>query len=119
MSLVQSFIHRMRRALPWSTSAESWHERYVAWALLAVTLLLVVVTFLSGVTLITRSDGSLIRMPSFPLWLALAAWGIWLIALLLLIRFGLLKLFGPVLFYDMIRSARRSRYFLLRGFYSL
>src|SRR5438046_2690039 len=30
-----------------------------------------------------------------------------------------LKLFGPVLFYDMIRAARRGRYFLLRFLYAL
>jgi ABC-type transport system involved in multi-copper enzyme maturation permease subunit len=33
-------------------------------------------------------------------------------------RAGWLKLFGPVLFYEVIRAARRDRYFLLRGLYA-
>lgn len=119
MSLVQSLILRMRRTFSWSTSAESWHERYIAWALIAVTLLLAAFTFLGGVTLTTRADGSTIQLPSFSGWLLITVWSVWLVAVLLLVRFGQLKLFGPVLFYDMVRSARRSRYFLLRGFYSL
>lgn len=35
-----------------------------------------------------------------------------------LTRAGWLKLFGPVLFYEVIRSARQGRYFLLRALYA-
>src|SRR5947209_8200400 len=31
---------------------------------------------------------------------------------------GLFQLFGPVLFYDLIRIARRNRYFLIRALYA-
>jgi ABC-type transport system involved in multi-copper enzyme maturation permease subunit len=47
---------------------------------------------------------------------ALAALG--LLGLTLLVRRGWLRLFGPVLFYDLLRMTRRSRYFMLRCFYA-
>lgn len=114
-----SLIERLRRAIPWSTSAESWHERYVAWGLLAAALILAFFSLAGGVTIMSRADGSPVRVPSLSVWLLLSLWGVWLVVALLLMRFGEVKLFGPVLFYDMVRSARRSRYFLLRGFYSI
>ncbi len=46
-------------------------------------------------------------------------WGLWLVVLAVLLRRGWLRLFGPVLFYDLVRTARRNRYFLLRFLYTL
>ena len=45
-------------------------------------------------------------------------WSLLALAGAYLLRRGWLKLFGPVLFYDMIRQARRSRYFVLRMGYA-
>jgi ABC-type transport system involved in multi-copper enzyme maturation permease subunit len=52
-------------------------------------------------------------------WQQVALWGALLAALAVLARRGWLTLFGPVLFYDLVRSARQSRTFLLRGIYAL
>jgi ABC-type transport system involved in multi-copper enzyme maturation permease subunit len=44
-------------------------------------------------------------------------WAQWL-ALLVGLRYaGFFRLFGPILFYDLVRTARRRRHFLLRSFY--
>lgn len=45
-------------------------------------------------------------------------WGLLFIAFAVLLRRGWLKLFGPVLFYDLICVARRGRYLLLRTAYA-
>jgi ABC-type transport system involved in multi-copper enzyme maturation permease subunit len=45
-------------------------------------------------------------------------WALVVLAAAVLLRRGWLKLFGPVLFYDMIRSARRGRYVLVRCAYA-
>src|SRR5690349_6765039 len=45
--------------------------------------------------------------------------GLILIVLAVLSRQGWLRFFGPVLFYDMVGIARRSRYLLLRSLYVL
>src|SRR5207249_11661599 len=46
-------------------------------------------------------------------------WGGLLLTLAVLLRQGWLKLFGPVLFYDLVRTGRRSRYIHLRFLYAL
>jgi ABC-type transport system involved in multi-copper enzyme maturation permease subunit len=48
-----------------------------------------------------------------------AVWGVLGITGALLLRRGWLKLFGPVLFYELIRLARRSRYALMRCLYAV
>jgi ABC-type transport system involved in multi-copper enzyme maturation permease subunit len=48
----------------------------------------------------------------------LAVWCAFLLALTVLSRKGLVKLFGPVLFYDAIRTGRRKRYIILRCLYA-
>jgi ABC-type transport system involved in multi-copper enzyme maturation permease subunit len=45
-------------------------------------------------------------------------WALFVAVLALVGRRGWLKLFGPVLFYDLVRSARRGRFGLLRCFYA-
>ncbi|MCI0682621.1 MAG: ABC transporter permease subunit [Gemmataceae bacterium] len=119
MSLVQPITSWFRRRVLWSTSAESWHERRVHWTMLLAAVALGLLYGLRGIALWTRADGSTVKFPHTPDWLLLTLAGLWLVAAVVLMRLGQLKLFGPVLFYDMIRSARRSRYFMLRGFYSL
>src|SRR5690349_7931776 len=69
----------------------------------------------------------MVLMPSLPGfcigWLSLSQqvvlWGLGLVVLAVLTRRGWLKLFGPVLFYDLVRTARRSRYILIRSLYAL
>lgn len=119
MSFVQSLTSWMRRRLSWSTSAESWHERRINWTMLLSAVVLGLLYGLSGVVVWTKDDGSTVKFPQTPDWLLMSLGGLWLVTALVLMRLGQLKLFGPVLFYDMIRSARRSRYFLLRAFYSV
>jgi ABC-type transport system involved in multi-copper enzyme maturation permease subunit len=45
--------------------------------------------------------------------------GVLVLVAAVLLRRGWLKLFGPVLFYDMVRSARRGRYILMRFLYAV
>jgi ABC-type transport system involved in multi-copper enzyme maturation permease subunit len=116
MSLWRTSVTWLRHKLAWSTSRESWHERTIGLVLFAAALLLAYLTWTGGTIL--RLEHRTIRIPlSFSLLLTL--WGLWLIVLLLLLGRGSIKMFGPVLFYDMVRSARRSRYFILRGTYCM
>jgi len=46
-------------------------------------------------------------------------WAIVLVTLAVAARQGWLKIFGPVLFYDMVRSARRMRFVIVRTLYAL
>lgn len=64
---------------------------------------------------------------SWPAWqtelyaftIASAVWGLLLTLLLLASRVAPPNLFGPVLFYDLIRSARRTRFVVVRTLYAL
>src|SRR5439155_14898766 len=49
----------------------------------------------------------------------LGLWGIWIVVLGFLFRRGWIRLFGPVLFYDLVRTGRRTRNILLRCCYAL
>jgi ABC-type transport system involved in multi-copper enzyme maturation permease subunit len=51
--------------------------------------------------------------------LPFALWGLWLAAAVLLRRAGFFTLFGPVLYYDMVRAGRRARHVVMRTFYAL
>jgi ABC-type transport system involved in multi-copper enzyme maturation permease subunit len=91
----------MRHNLTWSNSRQAWQERLSGVALLAVSVFVYAV------------------VDWFPLvWQVLVWCGIAL-AWAILLRRGWMKLFGPVLFYDLVRTARRSRYVLLRLVYAL
>jgi ABC-type transport system involved in multi-copper enzyme maturation permease subunit len=90
----------LRRELTLSAFRRSWRPR------LAVALLL------AGVLLLAWFGGWLTP------WQQVALWGVLLIVGAYLGRRGWLTLFGPVLFYDLVRSARQSRTFLLRGTYA-
>ena len=56
------------------------------------------------------------RLPPAALFAGTAAL---VLGLALLARRGWLRLFGPVLFFDLVRSGRRGRYFVLRCLYAL
>jgi len=56
---------------------------------------------------------------SLAAWQQAALWGTLLVALAFFARRGWLNLFGPVLFYDLVRLARQGRTFVLRGAYVL
>src|ERR1700724_3482613 len=100
-SFVASCTAWCRRRLGWSNSRQSWQER-LAGALL-----------LAGAVLLSWYGGRL------PLSRPGILWGVLILALALLLRRGWLKLFGPVLFHDMVRTARRGRYAWLRCGYLL
>src|SRR5262249_58153860 len=101
MSLVHSSFAWLGRQLRWSNSRQSWEERLGALVLLA------------GGFLVWWYASKL----DAPQQLVLAASVVALAAILL--RRGWLKLFGPVLFYDMVRAARRNRYLFLPTVFSL
>jgi ABC-type transport system involved in multi-copper enzyme maturation permease subunit len=119
MSFVRTCILWLRRTLTWSTSSESKRERGITLSLIAAAVALAFFTLFRGTVLWFRSDGSAARLPFPSDVLLIVLWSLWLAVVLVLMRLGMVKLLGPVLFYDMVRAARRSRYFLLRGFYSL
>jgi ABC-type transport system involved in multi-copper enzyme maturation permease subunit len=89
-----------RHMFAWSNTWDSWRERLVGLLLLAVGTLLLYLT--------VRHLGP---------WLAAILWSIYGLALAVSSRQGWIRLFGPVLFYDMVRTARRSRYSLIRILY--
>jgi ABC-type transport system involved in multi-copper enzyme maturation permease subunit len=101
MSLVQSCATWFQRQLRWSNSSQSWQERLGA------------VLLLTGAYAVWWLGNSLTLLQQ------LLLWSLVLLVAAILLRRGWLKLFGPVLFYDMVRAARRNRYFALRTSYAL
>ncbi len=89
-----------RRTFAWSNTAASWSERQV----LAIFLALAAALGAGAIWL--------------PVWVSACLWVGYLGAVGYFTRTGQLKLFGPVLFYDMICTARRSRYVLIRLIYA-
>jgi ABC-type transport system involved in multi-copper enzyme maturation permease subunit len=89
----------LRTHLAWSNSWQSWKERLGTLGVLLGAFALV----LWGSRL--------------PVWQQTALWATLLSLLALMLRRGWLKLFGPVLFYDLVRVGRRSRYYLFRVAY--
>jgi ABC-type transport system involved in multi-copper enzyme maturation permease subunit len=85
----------------WSNSRQSWEERLGVVALLAA----------AAATYWFSS-----RLPRSQ---QVVLWGLLVAGVIVVLRRGWLKLFGPVLFYDLIRLARRGRYALLRCLYAL
>jgi ABC-type transport system involved in multi-copper enzyme maturation permease subunit len=85
----------------WSNSRESWQERIGVAALLAGAVILGAVR-----DRLTLSQEVLL-------------WAFLLVALAVLLRRGWFRLIGPMLFYDLVRIARRSRYFWVRCLYVL
>lgn len=100
MSLVQTSASWLRHTFAWSNSRQSWMERLGGLAVVGAGL--AIWALASRLSL-----GALVVL-----------WGLFILGAAVLLRRGWLKLFGPVLFYDMVRAARRGRYFLLRCFYA-
>jgi ABC-type transport system involved in multi-copper enzyme maturation permease subunit len=99
-SFVESCAAWLRSRFSWSNSRQSWEER------LAGLFLLVSAVVLGWYgTRLALSQQVLL-------------WGVLALALTLLLRRGWLKLFGPVLFYDVVRTSRRGRYILFRCLYA-
>jgi ABC-type transport system involved in multi-copper enzyme maturation permease subunit len=98
--LVKAVRAWFRHRLSWSNSRQAWQERLTFIGLL--TTAAVLAWFGRGLALSRQ----------------VLLWTLWLLAVLALLRRGLLKLFGPVLFYDLVRTSRRGRYFLMRIAYA-
>jgi ABC-type transport system involved in multi-copper enzyme maturation permease subunit len=92
---------RLRQTFAWSNSPQAWAER-------TTTLLL-----FAALALLASAGGFLALGPR----VALA--GLFVLAVALLLRRGWLKLFGPVLFYEMLRTGRQGRYATVRTLYAL
>ncbi len=90
----------LRHVFAWSNTWESWRERLVGFLFLAV-----------GAPLLYFS------VTRLAFWLSAILWAIYALGLALSSRQGWIRLFGPVLFYDMVRTARRSRYSIIRILY--
>jgi ABC-type transport system involved in multi-copper enzyme maturation permease subunit len=97
----ESFGAWFRRVLSWSDSRESWQERLAGLLVLA-----------GAIALVWRGN----HLPRSG---QVVLWGLVLVFLAVILRRGWLKLFGPVLFYDLVRIARRRRYVILRCLYAL
>ena len=83
----------------WSNTRQAWQERLGTAGVVAAGLLL------------------WLHAAAAPPWAKVLAWASLALVLAVFLRRGWLKLFGPVLFYDLVRSARRSRTFLVRTGY--
>jgi ABC-type transport system involved in multi-copper enzyme maturation permease subunit len=90
----------LRRRLPWSNSRRAWAERLAGAALLA-----------GGAALIAFGD-------SLGLAQRVVLWGLLLVVGAGLLRRGWVQLFGPVLFYELLRLGRRGRYVAVRCLYA-
>src|SRR5947209_7913391 len=91
----------LKRNLAWSNSRESWEERIGFAVILAAAVALFWI----------RSHLSASQ--------EVVLWALLVVAMAVLLRRGWLRLLGPMLFYDLVRVARRSRYFFFRCFYAL
>jgi ABC-type transport system involved in multi-copper enzyme maturation permease subunit len=99
--LIHSCAAWLQRTLTWSTSRRAWQER--------LAFALVLAGILAGAIFVRHLDLSY----------QVIFWGSVVVLLTVLLRQGWLKLFGPVLFFDLVRTARRERHFLIRGIYAL
>jgi ABC-type transport system involved in multi-copper enzyme maturation permease subunit len=91
----------LSRTFGWSNTPQAWIERAVAAALC------------SGVLLLAWFHA---RLTTAQL---VIFWGLLLVATAFVARRGWLILFGPILFYDLMCTARRPRYFLIRYLFAL
>ena len=101
MSKLRSLKSWLRRSFSWSNSVQSWQERLTTIGLIGVAAAL----WYYGGRFTTTIQSIL--------------WGVLVLLAAVLLRRGWLKLFGPMLFYDMVTISRRGRYVLMRTLYSL
>ena len=100
MSLDKAVGSWFRYEFAWSNDRDAWRERLIG---------LLFVLIAAGFTWLSFH---------VDLWKAAVLWATYFVALAICSRQGWLKLLGPVLFYDMIRTSRRSRYALMRLVYA-
>jgi ABC-type transport system involved in multi-copper enzyme maturation permease subunit len=98
---VSAWAIRLRHRLAWSNSRQAWIERFAGAGLLAAVA-----------SLIWFAD-------SLPASRRVFLWGLLLVAVAALLRRGWVQLFGPVLFYELLRIGRRGRYVIVRCLYAL
>ena len=111
---VRSAVAWVRRAAGWCFAVE---ERLADVILLGGMALLVT---LAGVAWGMTSFLSLSDLQARTLWLLFALCSAaWLFALAAFHHKGWLRVCGPLLYYDLVRIARRSRYLLLRFLYAV
>jgi ABC-type transport system involved in multi-copper enzyme maturation permease subunit len=103
MEFLRAPLTWLRLTFRWSTSTQTWQERIGDVALLAGLV------SAAAITLLVHLEW----------WQALAVWAVCFVPALLFNVVGWLKVFGPVLYYDMVRQARRSRFIILRLLYAL
>jgi ABC-type transport system involved in multi-copper enzyme maturation permease subunit len=103
MSLLDRRLTALRLTFRWSTSSQAWRERIADVALIGSVTLGALITFLF----------------SLQWWQILGVWAICLVPAIAFGAVGWLKLFGPVLYYDMIRQARQSKFAIFRFLYVL
>jgi ABC-type transport system involved in multi-copper enzyme maturation permease subunit len=75
--------------------------------------------WIGGASLLASAGALILFSKRLSLSYQVGLWGVWIAVLALLFRQGWIRLFGPVLLYDMVRSGRRSRNILLRCIYAL
>jgi ABC-type transport system involved in multi-copper enzyme maturation permease subunit len=100
MSLDKAVGSWFRQSFVWSNNRAAWRERLIGFLFV---LIAVGFAWLSA---------------QIDLWKAALLWAAYFVALAVCSRQGWLKLLGPVLFYDMIRTSRRSRYAIMRLVYA-
>jgi ABC-type transport system involved in multi-copper enzyme maturation permease subunit len=100
VAAIQHCLTWFRHTFGWSNSRQSWQER------------IVLLLFLASAIGVWLASGYV------RLWQGAILWLLWAAAAAVATRLGELKLFGPVLFYDMICTSRRNRYFILRMLYA-
>lgn len=101
MSLAEDTMSWLHQTFAWSNSWASWRERLILFAFLAVAVVLGILSAYVG------------------FWVSVILWTIYASAIAVGTYQGWLLLFGPVLFYDMVRTARQSRYVMLRMAYAV
>src|SRR5260370_10618060 len=74
---------------------------------------------IAGASLLALAGALLLSAKWLPVSYQLGLWGFWIVLLAFVFRQGWIRLFGPVLFYDLVRTGRRTRNILLRCIYAL
>src|SRR5258708_284776 len=101
MRIMPSLLARLQRLLPWSNSRRAWLERLSLGGVPSVVPVLV------------GFAGQLAPYQQ------ILAWAVLLVVAAVLFRNDWLKLFGPILWYDLVRTSRRIRTYLVRVGYLL
>src|ERR1700722_13728855 len=101
MALDKSVAAWFRQSFAFANDRSSWQERGIGIAFLLLAGFFAWLSF------------------HIDLWKSAVLWGAYVLGLAICSRQGWIKLFGPVLFYDMVRTARRSRYVIMRMFYAV